>query len=1002
VEPPDVSSSDRPPAGRPRLDQHSESVYHRPEQAIRRCAGGFAAWKESDVNAYGRWLTGCLIAVVAGVSACGKPTARPAEPATPAPPRDLAERDDDAVPDNDYFYLQRVSRDGRLNVLARSRAMSHARLLRARLVALSGLDAAGTWQLRGPVNVGGRVTDVVGDPANASKFYVGAASGGVWKTTDGGVTFTPIFDGQGSLSIGALALDPRDSNVLYVGTGEANPGGGSVTYPGDGVWKTSDGGATWQHLGLDPTITIGRIVVDPKTPTTVFVAATGNLFSRNIDRGVYRSQDGGRTWTKVLFVSDIAGAVDLAIDPVDPRRVFAATWERIRSPSNRIYGGPGSGLWRSTDGGTTWTRLAGGLPASTAEPGRIGVAIAPSAPSTVYTVFYRKADSSLDGVFRSTDGGTTWTRQTVTNLTGIIGAQGFWSGRIFTHPTNAAEIWIDGVGLARSTNGGASFSSVAGLHADHHAQWFSPATPAVILKGTDGGLYRSTNGGTSWTHFNNLPISQFYTVEAHPAEPLKVYGGLQDNGVKRTVTGQIDDWSNVTGGDGFEVHVDPRSTQVIYSESQFGALSRSTNGGTSFSSATSGLSGRLGWKTPLAVDPASTGTGLTSTVYLGSNLLFRSTNSATSWTAISGDLTNGNQGVNGVVFGTITTLAVAPSNRNTIYIGTDDGNVWVTQNAGATYTRLDAALPDLWVTQVAVDPADDAIAYATFSGFRVDQPLAHVFRTTDHGATWSDISGDLPDAPVNEIAIDPRRSSTLYVGTDVGVFVSSNLGGTWAPLGVGLPDGVVVTDMKLLAGPPTTLLAATYGRSIYSIDLPAPGGTTVLEAHFEADADGFAYADDAFRGTAQPAYASGTRIASGGFTGGALQVSLGGIDNATVLNMSGGWSRTFDLPAAGHVQLALRIRVTQTPEYESDERSQGLVSIDGALVGTGLNDFVSQIAGDGNGGVARTTDWQLITLDLGTRTAGSHRLTVGGFNNQKTLSNEATEVLIDDVVVTQD
>src|ERR1043166_3656084 len=393
------------------------------------------------MNARDRWLTGCVIAVTTMVFACGRHRMadRIVDPASRegagVGESELEERGSAGVAENDYFYLQRRLRDGRINVLQRTTAMTHARLLRARVIAFSGLDAAGTWELRGPLNVGGRVTDVIGDPANASKFYVGAASGGVWKTTDGGATFTQIFDGQGSQSIGALAIDPRNSNVLYVGTGEANPGGGSVAYPGDGVWKTTDGGATWQHLGLDQTIAIGRIVVDPRNSSNVFVAATGHLFSRSIDRGVYRSQDGGLTWTKVLFVSDIAGAIDLAIDPVDPTRVFAATWERIRTPSERTYGGPGSGLWRSTDGGTTWTRLAGGLPASTTEPSRIGVAIAPSSPSTVYTAFYRKSDQGLDGLFRSTDGGTTWTRQTVTGLTGIIGAQGFWSGRIFVHPT---------------------------------------------------------------------------------------------------------------------------------------------------------------------------------------------------------------------------------------------------------------------------------------------------------------------------------------------------------------------------------------------------------------------------------------------------------------------------------------------------------------------------------------------------------------------------------------
>ena len=950
------------------------------------------------MNAYDRALTGCLIAVL-GSAACGKHTLAPLAHSTAT----AEDHDEDEVPGNEYLYLQRRSRDGRFNEHARAQALIHARFLRARLVAFSGLDAAGEWELRGPLNVGGRVADIVGDPANANKFYVGAASGGVWKTTDGGATFTPIFDGQGSQSIGALAIDPRDSNILYVGTGEGSPGGGSITYPGDGVWKTTDGGATWRQLGLDGTVMIGRIVVDPRNPNNVFVAAGGNLFTRSIDRGIYRSQDAGLTWTKVLFVSDIAGGIDLAIDPVNPQRVFAATWERIRTPRERIYGGPGSGLWRSTDGGTTWTRLAGGLPAASTEPSRIGVAIAPSAPNVLYAVVHRKADTALDGLFRSTDGGTTWTRQTATSLSSIISNQGAWSGRLFVHPTNSAEVWVDGVGLARSTNSGASFSSVAGLHADHHAQWFFPANPAIVLKGNDGGVYRSTNGGTSWTHFNNLPISQFYTVEAHPAEPFKVYGGMQDNGVKRTVTGGLADWSNVTGGDGFEVHVDPRSTQVIYSESQFGALRRSTNGGTTFTSATSGLTGRLGWKTPIVIDPASTGTGTTSTLYLGSHLLFRSTNSAGTWTAISGDLTNGNQGVGPVVFGTITTIAISPSNRNTLYIGTDDSNVWVTRTAGSTYTRIDTALPDLWVTRVAIDPTNDAIAYAALSGFRVDQPLPHVFRTTNFGATWTDISTDLPDAPVNEIIVDPAQTSTLYVGTDVGVFVSRDTGASWEPLGTGMPDGVVVTDMKLLPGTPATLLAATYGRSIYALELPtgAPGGTTVFEAHFDVDADSFAYSDDGFRGTAQPAYASGARIATGGFTGGALRVALGGIDDAVITNMSGGWSRGFTLAAAGRVQLTLRVRLTQTADYEANELSQALVSIDGALVGTAPSDFISQIAGDGNGGAPRTNGWQLITLDLGTRAAGAHTLRLGGFNNQKTLTNESTEILIDDVVVTR-
>jgi hypothetical protein len=900
------------------------------------------------------------------------------------------------VPENDYFYLQRVSRDGTVNLKARREALKQARVLRE-----SRADsplAAGEWELRGPLNVGGRVSDIVGDPQNPNKFYVGAASGGVWKTTNGGSTFTPIFDGVGSLSIGALALDPRDSDVLYVGTGEASPGGGSVTYPGDGVWKTTDGGLTWQHLGLEESVYIGRIVLNPQAPDTVFVAAMGNLFSRNPERGVYRSTDGGLTWSRVLFVSDIAGAIDLAIDPATPSRIYAATWERIRFPNQRIYGGPGSGLWRSLNGGDTWTRLTSGLPAASTEPSRIGVAVSPSSPATVYSVFYRKADGCLEGVFRSTDFGTTWTRRAASGLSGFLGCQGTWSGRIFAHPRTVGEVWVDGVGLGRSTDGGAAFTSVGGMHVDHHSQWFSPSNPSVILKGNDGGLYRSTNGGGAWTKFGNLPISQFYTVEVHPAEPFKIYGGLQDNGVKRTATGGLSNWSSVIGGDGMEVLVDVINPDVIYAESQFGNLRRSTDDGGSFAAATSGISGRRNWKSPIVVDPGSTGSGLSSTLYFGAHQLFRSTNSAGSWTAISNDLTDGAVGT----LGTLTTIAVAPSNRNTLYLGTDDGNVWVTTNAGQTYTRLDASLPDLWVTRVAVDPTSDAVAYVTFSGFRVDQPLPHVFRTANRGATWTDISGDLPDAPVNDIAVDPRSASTLYVATDVGVFATHNLGASWTPLGTGLPEGLVVTDIKVLPGPPATLYAGTYGRSTHSIELPPPGaGTTVLEAHFDADADGFVYRDDAFRGTAQPAYASGVRIATGGFTGGALRVSLGGIDDADIVNMSGGWGRSFTLGAPStRTTLAVRVRVNQTADYEANELSQGLVSLNGVLRGLPPGDFVAQVAGDGNGGTPRTTGWQLVTLELGALPAGTHQLVIGGFNNQKTLTNESTEVLVDDVVVT--
>ena len=721
---------------------------------------------------------------------------------------------------NEYLYLQRAGLDGSINLQAREEAVAEAEAMRASRSEFAIASVAETWQLEGPLNIGGRVTDIIGDATDANKFYVGSASGGVWKTTDGGATFTPIFENAGSLSTGALAIDPTDSDILYVGTGESNPGGGSVAAPGDGVWKTTDGGTTWTHLGLAETRYIGRVAVDPQNPNTVFVAALGNLFSTNEERGLYRSTNGGTTWTKVLFVNNQTGAVDVAIDPTNSNRIYAATWERIRFPDDRILGGPGSAIWRSDDGGTTWTELTSGLPASSTEPGRIGIAVAPSSPSTIYAV-YADTSGDFEGFYRSTNGGTTWTEQTASGLSSssFYSTFGWWFGRIWIHPDNANEIWADGVRLYRSTNGGSSFSQIGNsMHVDHHAQWFYPPNPDIIIKGNDGGVYRSTNGGSSWTHFDNLPITQFYAMEVDPTDLGHMLGGTQDNGTNRTDTGSLDDWENILGGDGFTVLVDPNNSNVIYAESQFGNMSKSTNGGNSFSSATSGISGRKNWHTPFVIDPNSSGSGSTTVLYYGSHQLYRSTNSASSWTSISGDLTDGDGGVNGVVYGTITTIAVAPSDSNTIYVGTDDANVWVTTNVGSSWTRIDAGLPERWITRVAVDPNNDGVAYATLSGFKQDDPLPHVFRTTDFGANWTDISGNLPDAPVNDIVVDPVDTNTLYVATDVGVFVSSNLGGSWAVLGSGLP-AVLTTDIKHMPGSPPKLFAGTYGRSIYSIDL---------------------------------------------------------------------------------------------------------------------------------------------------------------------------------------
>ncbi len=729
---------------------------------------------------------------------------------------------------NDWFYMQRAWPSGVINHEARHDAIRQTRNMRDFVGPEGRKRAAGDWELVGPTNVGGRITDIAADPNDTDTYYIAAASGGVWKTTDGGTNFTSVFDGYGSLSIGAIAVDPTNADIVYVGTGEANPGGGSVAYGGDGVWKSTDGGQTWTHLGLELTRYIGRIVVDPLTPSRVYVAATGNLFSKNADRGVYRTVDAGTTWAKVHFISDSTGCIDLAIDPSNPDRIFAAMWERIRRPDTRRYGGITSGIWRTEDGGDTWSILAGGLPLPSNLSGRIGVAVSPANTSKVYAT-YTDQTGFFDGFFQSTNSGSTWTQKPASGLTTFYSSFGWWFSRLWPSPDQEDVVFADGISLYKTTNGGTSFNSVGNtMHVDHHTHYISASTPNFMLNGNDGGLYVSNNGGAGWSFVNGLPISQFYTIEVNEAQPSVVYGGTQDNGTNRTPGGLLDDWEELFGGDGHYVNVGPDDTDVIYLEYQYGNFFKSTDGGNNFSSAMFGISGgdRKNWSTPVVIDPTSIGNVFT-TLYYGANRLYRSENSAASWTPISGDLSDGNPGSGGVTFGTITTIAVAPSDSATIYVGTDDGNVWVSTDYGGTYTPIETGLPNRWISRIAVDPLNDGIAYVTLSGFRDDDPLSHLFRTINHGSSWTDISSNLPDAPLNDIIVDPVNPSILYVASDVGVFTTGNLGTTWALLGNNLPDGVVVTDIKYLSSPAPTLFAATYGRSCWSFDLSQ--ATTVAD-----------------------------------------------------------------------------------------------------------------------------------------------------------------------------
>ena len=716
---------------------------------------------------------------------------------------------------NEYFHLQRAWPEHDIPAGAHAEAVAEARALRAR----SALRTSPVpWQASGPTNVGGRVTAIAADASTPPRIWIGAADGGVLRTTDGGNTWTPLLDDLGGLSIGAIAAHPTQSGVLLVGTGEANTSGDS--YDGIGLLKTTDGGDTWSPSGLPTSQRIGRIAWDVTNPNIIHVAVAGGQYSKGPDRGVYRSTDAGATWQRTLFLSDSTSAIDVVVDPTNGARVYAAMWERLRSASNRLVSGPTSGIYRSTDTGVTWTEMTTGVP-TTNDVARIGLAVAPTSPATLYAVYSKFSVSSgtfMDGVYRSTNSGGTWAKVSGASLGNPYSSFGWYFGGIRVSPVNANVVFVTGVPLMRSTNGGVNWSDVTGVqHVDMHDLWINPANAAHWVSGNDGGIYITTNSGGSWVQAPDLPITQFYAIAMDPQLPQRIYGGTQDNSTPRTLTGALDDWDVLIGGDGFTVLVDPTDSNVIYGEAQYGFMGKSTDGfNFDFIFDGAGMDGRANWHMPFVMAPNNH-----LTLYAGTWRVWRTTDGGTNWTPISPDLTDGPGGGN-LVFGTLTSLAVAPSSPNTIWAGADDGNVRVTTNGGGTWADVNAGLPNRWVTRVAADPANATVGYVSLSGYRLDETQPHLFRTTNVGASWTDISGNLPDAPVNDVVVDPQNTNRLFVATDVGVYVSNDLGASWDELGVGLPLSVIA-DLELHHGA-RTLVAGTHGRSSYRIDLDAVVG----------------------------------------------------------------------------------------------------------------------------------------------------------------------------------
>jgi photosystem II stability/assembly factor-like uncharacterized protein len=749
------------------------------------------------------WIV--LIVVLSLLAGC-EPTAEQTEKGIPYPEEKPS----------DWFYRQRAFPDGEID-----RERFHLAVRQQRKLQRQELtrNPNAQWTFQGPMNVGGRITALDVHPDYPDTIWVGAASGGVFRSYDRGQSFASLFDEEETLSIGDLDIAPSDPNIIYIGTGEANAGGGSLAYDGYGIYKSTDGGNNWQHLGLENAGSIGRLEVHPQDPDRVYVAAMGFLFDKNEERGLYRTTDGGTNWERVLYLNDSTGVVDVVLHPEHPDTIYAAAWERKRRPGFYYYGGESSGIYRSYDGGDSWEKLDNGLPGG--EIGRIGLALMPSDPNIIYAQLIDRIGHLIE-VYRTQDGGDSWQ---VAGSSGVS-SPGFmwWFGRLFPHPQDPETVYLPSLSLHRTTNGGASWGDVSsGVHVDQHDLYVDPNNPDYMVLGNDGGLYISENGASSWTHMESLPITQFYTCEVDESDPLKRYGGTQDNGTQHSPDGLQDDWVRIWLGDGFRCLVDPEENNYVYVSSQYGSLRRSSTGATGFQWALQGVPNgeSRNWSTPYEFNPLNS-----RSLYYGAKRLYKTTNRAAFWSPISGDLTGPDEPGN-LVYGTITSIAVSPVDTQVIWIGTDNGLVWKTEDEGGNWQQVDAALPQRWVTRLAADPVDTQTAYVTFSGYQYNEYLPHVFKTTDGGQSWQDISSGLPEVPVNELIIDPDAPGHLYLTNDVGVYVSYNAGNTWASLGHGLPP-VVVSDLRFHS-PSQELYAGTYGRGLYSLALAqVPGAADAL------------------------------------------------------------------------------------------------------------------------------------------------------------------------------
>ncbi|MBL0172027.1 MAG: hypothetical protein IPP90_15145 [Gemmatimonadaceae bacterium] len=710
------------------------------------------------------------------------------------------------------------------------------------------------WRAAGPVKIGARVEAIAIPPGNTGTIYAGVGSGNLWKTVNNGLTWRPIFEHESSFAIGDVAVSRSHPNTVWVGTGEAQPRFSGYAYPGTGVFKSTNGGDSWTHMGLGETHHIAKVLIHPTNPNIVYVAAMGRQWTANKERGVFRTVDGGVHWTHVLFVDDSTGVVDLAMDPSDPNTLYAWAWQ--------IEAGTRGGLFKSRDGGATWRHITSGLP--TGVVGRSGVDVTPGAPNVLYLFLDNRAPTTVKDrpyvggeVYRSADLGEHWRKVNTDDLYEVFGVYGWKFTDVRVDPRNAQHVYIMGNRGFESFDGGATWRRLGdrilrlhdtegrSLHLDHHELVIDPTNPDRLLLGNDGGLFMSYDAGASWLHLNNIPVSQMYFVATDDKTPYRIFAGTQDDAALfGPSTASLDDavpdpWRSVyldrwTGGDSYVTLPDPTDDRFVYYEHQNGAMMRMDITGASILSGGPSSENirpqlprgapplRFSWYTPFFISPHNP-----RTLYAGGNRVLKTTDRGTTWTAVSpqlGDSAGVDRSV--VPTGALTMLTESPLVPGMLAGGTESGRLWLTMDDGANWRRIDAGLPRKWVSRVITSAKSAATLYVSFTGFREDDTRPYLFVSNDTGHTWRSIAGNLPQESVNVIKEDPANADLLYVGTDLGVYVSFDRGGWWESLSGTLPS-TPVQDLTV----PTRdneLVIGTYGRGAWILDLvPIRDRTTV-------------------------------------------------------------------------------------------------------------------------------------------------------------------------------